>query len=97
MLPRASLDSTPQWVKKGEVVGAEIDGVMQLEIWAGALEDGFRRRQAGGGQPFRPPGDCGLHWGGSSTWGDKSESQTTLRDETRWIRPVLIRQGGVRG
>lgn len=53
-------------------MGVEIDAMMQLEIRSGALEDGFRRRQAGGRQPFQlSGGDCGLHWGRSSTWGEE--------------------------
>lgn len=34
------------------VVSVEVDGVMQLDICSGALEDGFRRSQTGGRQLF---------------------------------------------
>lgn len=50
-------------------MGVEIDGVIQLEIWCGALENGFRRRQAA--IPALQVTECGPNWGRSGMWRDE--------------------------
>lgn len=56
------------------MVGVEVDGVMQLDICSGALEDRFKRSQAGGrqlailGLQVR---ECGLNQGRSGMRGDR--------------------------